>query len=243
MKFEIWLLFFQAVLPVFTTYNLFLQQDDPQIYILHSQMISLLKKLLSKFIKASVIQMHGEELGDVPFENSENHLDISKVFVGLVTRSKLNKKLNEGDVTDRDVKKFYTSVFAFYTTAVSYVLKWFPLHEDVTRDSQFVDFTNKEKCDFSMVCTFVDKYSKLLKFSARELDQVSEEFFDYQAMSKEEIPKEVWDDAVCYEVGEGTNKITYFRMDRIWSHISQMKLPGMDIARFACLFRLLKSYY
>ena len=32
----------------------------------------------------------------------------------------------------------------------------------------------------------------------------------------------------------------YFRMDRIWSHISQMKLPGMDIARFACLFSVAK---
>ena len=72
-----------------------------------------------------------------------------------------------------------------------------------------------------------------MKFSARELDQVSEEFLDYQTMSKEEIPKEVWDDAVCYEVGEGTNRMTCFHMDRIWSHISQMKLPG--IARFARL--------
>lgn len=44
--FEIQLLFFQAVLPVFTTFNLFCQRDDPQIYILHNQMISLLKKLL-----------------------------------------------------------------------------------------------------------------------------------------------------------------------------------------------------
>ena len=35
--FEIPLLFFQAVLPVFTTFNLFLQGDDPQIYILYAK--------------------------------------------------------------------------------------------------------------------------------------------------------------------------------------------------------------
>ena len=46
LMFEIQLLFFQAVLPVFTTFNLF-QRDDPQIYILHSQMLNLLKKLPS----------------------------------------------------------------------------------------------------------------------------------------------------------------------------------------------------
>ena len=196
-------------------------------------MIFLLKKLLSKFDKPTVILMH-EELGKVPFEQPENRLDISRVFIGLVTRSQINKKLDEGDITDRDVKKFYSSVFA---TAVSYVLKWFPFHESVIRDSQFVDFTNKEKFDFSMVCTFIERYPKLLKFSVRELDKVSEEFLDYQAMSKEEIPQYVWDDAACYEVDEATNtnKAKYFRMDRIWSHISQMKLPGLDTARFSCI--------
>jgi len=35
LMFEIQLLFFQAVLPVFTTFDLFLQRDDPQIYILY----------------------------------------------------------------------------------------------------------------------------------------------------------------------------------------------------------------
>ena len=114
-------------------------------------------------------------MGKVPFEQPE---DISRVFIGLVTRSQINKKLDEGDITDRDVKKFYSSVFAFYTTAVSYVLKWFPFHESVIRDSQFVDFTNKEKYDFYMVCTFIERYPKLLKFSVRELDKVSEEFLD-----------------------------------------------------------------
>ena len=29
-------------------------------------------------------------------------------------------------------------------------------------------------------------------------------------------------------------------MDRIWSHISQMKLPGMDSARFAHLYPIAK---
>ena len=31
--FEIYLLFYQAALPIFTTFNLFLQRDAPQIYI------------------------------------------------------------------------------------------------------------------------------------------------------------------------------------------------------------------
>lgn len=41
------------------------------------------------------------------------------LFVGLVTRSEIRKKLEEGDITDRDVKKFYSSVIAFYASAVT----------------------------------------------------------------------------------------------------------------------------
>ena len=198
-------------------------------------MLNLLKKLLLKFIKPAVIQSHKDKLNELAVNDPENQLDTSKLFVGLVTKSEICKKL-EGDITDRDVKKFYSSVIAFYASAVTYVLKWFPLHDAVIKDSRFVDFNKKEECDFSMVCTsFIERYPKLLKFKDRELDKVCEEFLDYQAMSRDEIPKDIWDDAVCYEDSEGSTKVTYYRMDKIWSYISQMKLPGMDIARFANL--------
>ena len=62
---------------------------------------------------------------------------------------------------------------------------------------------------------------------------VCEEFLDYQAMSRNEIPQHVWDEAVCHECGDGSANITYHRMDRIWGYISGMKLPGMDTGRFA----------
>ena len=112
--FEIQLLFFQAVLPVFTTFNLFIQRDDPQIYILHSQMQNLLKMLLSKFIKPATIQVHKDKVSEVAFKDPENQLDASKLFIELVTRLEIHKKL-EG------------------ASAVMYVLKWFPLDDAVCK--------------------------------------------------------------------------------------------------------------
>ena len=52
--FEIYLLFYQAVLPIFTTFNKFLQREAPQIYLLQQQMQLLLSKLLLKFINTAV---------------------------------------------------------------------------------------------------------------------------------------------------------------------------------------------
>ena len=57
------------------------------------------------------------------------------------------------------------------------------------------------------------------------------EFLDYQSMSKDEdeIPKDMWDEAICDEQDDGCNKVTYHRMDRIWSYLGEMKLPGMNM--------------
>ena len=83
---------YQAALPSFTTFNLFLQRDAPQIYILYRQMQSLLKNLLSKFVKPSVIQKFKDDLTNIPFSQSEHHLNESKMFIGLVTGSEVRKK-------------------------------------------------------------------------------------------------------------------------------------------------------
>ena len=45
----------------------------------------------------------------------------------------------------------------------------------------------KRKNDFSMVCTFIERYPKLLKLKDRELDKLCEEFIDYQAMSRDHV--------------------------------------------------------
>ena len=236
--FEIYLLFIQVVLPVFTTFNLFLQRDASQIYIRYCQMQTLLTKLLSKFIKTAIIQSHKESPFDIALSDQENHLDTTKLFIGLVTKSLISKKLEDGDVTESEVTKFYSAVIAFYVSAVRYVFKWFPLAEPIIKESQFLDFDKKEDCDFSMVCTFIERYPKVFTFTSKELDMVHEEFLDYQSMSIDEIPQHVWDKAVCHEhVGPGS-KVTYHRMDRIWGHIADMKLPGTYTARFARLAKV-----
>ena len=240
--FEIYLLFYQAILPVFTTFNLFLQRDAPQIYTLYRQMQSLLKKLLSKFMKPLVIQSFKDNLTSIPYCQSEHHLEESKIFIGLVTGSELRKKLESGDILNNNVREFYASVKAFYVSAMAYMLKWFPFSEAIIRCSEFVDFDQKEHCDFSMVLTVVERYPKLLDFqqSPQEIDKLNEEFVDYQALSRNEVPKEIWEDAACYETGESSDKVVFHRMDVIWSHLTDMKIPGTDVARFGRLSKVAK---
>ena len=236
--FEVHLLFFQAVLlPLISSYNVILLK-----YICYTAKCSLLIKLLSKFIKPNAIQEYRENNNLMDYCDSTHQLEDSKLFVGLITSSTLRKKLHDGNITDRCVRKFYASVRSFYEAAVAYVLKWFPLDENLVRDSKFVDFRTKEQCVFSMVCTFIERYPKILKFNDQELDKLNEQFLDYQALSSEDITKDVWEDAVCYEVNMNSEKITYHWMDLIWSVLAEMKLPGMMSKDFLGYLRLPKWY-
>ena len=52
---EVYLLFFQSVLPDLTNANKFLQREEPLIHVLRLQLTSLLEKVMAKFIKPSSI--------------------------------------------------------------------------------------------------------------------------------------------------------------------------------------------
>ena len=52
---EVYLMFYQSTLPIFTKINLLLQRDSPCIHILYDVMESLLKKLLGRFVTVAAM--------------------------------------------------------------------------------------------------------------------------------------------------------------------------------------------
>lgn len=83
---EAYLMFYQAVLPVFTSFNKFLQRETPFIHVLCEKLDSIVNKLLGKFVKyISVIRDARSEgnLIDADFHSNENQLPDSNIFVGF----------------------------------------------------------------------------------------------------------------------------------------------------------------
>ena len=68
---------------------------------------------------------------------------------------RLQKLLEEGDVTGAQVKKFYNSAQAFYVQAMEYALDNLPLKDDILRNAKFVLFQPRESATFSQVEYFV----------------------------------------------------------------------------------------
>ena len=110
---EVYLMFFQAILPAFTMLNKFLQRDAPCLYLLHDCMQSFVSNIMGKFIKVSVIREakeSGDAIIDLDYTCHDNQLPDSSIFIGIMTRQQLNKLINEGDVDPSYGKKFYSGV-------------------------------------------------------------------------------------------------------------------------------------
>ena len=116
---EVYLLFYQSVLPVFNHFNQFLQREDPCIHLVHECCESLLKKLLVKFVKLSTIKTTAT-LVEVNIDIA-NQLSDDNIFIGFVTRQTLLKLEREGDCSPSDSKKFLLGVRQFYVAAVEYI--------------------------------------------------------------------------------------------------------------------------
>ena len=60
------------------------------IFLLCSQMTAFVKNLLSRFVKPQVIVDCGDSLAKVEFSELSNQLEDKKLYIGMMTKSKLN---------------------------------------------------------------------------------------------------------------------------------------------------------
>ena len=93
---EIYLLFMQSILPTFNYANKFLQREALLIHCLHPQLFSLMKKLLSKFVKPSVLvdsTKNVEGLFSLQYNDSVNQVHDKDLVIGFITNQKVHKLL------------------------------------------------------------------------------------------------------------------------------------------------------
>ena len=121
---ELHLLFFQSVLPIFMNANKFLQREEPLIYLLRPHLMSLFKKLLSKFVEPRIIAAAGSDrVHLVDFES--NQLGDDKLVIGFTCRQLLRRSLEDGSITNQQVSKFYLSVRAFFIVTAKALVPFF----------------------------------------------------------------------------------------------------------------------
>lgn len=101
---EIHLLFFNSALSCFTTFNKFLQRNDPCIQWVYDYMVDLLRVVLGKFLTPGALR-GSSQLSLIDFLNEDLQQPDSSLSIGFITKTTLRKLENEGDVTANQKKK------------------------------------------------------------------------------------------------------------------------------------------
>ena len=99
---EVHVAFFTAALPVFTNYNKFLQRNDPLPHKVLPMTKSLARKIARRFILRDKLPW------DIKInltENEDNYVSLKDVFLGLMTKSKFNDLLENGDISKVQYEK------------------------------------------------------------------------------------------------------------------------------------------
>ncbi|KAL7868500.1 hypothetical protein SRHO_G00098840 [Serrasalmus rhombeus] len=182
---EVYLLFYQATLPTFTSLNLLLQREKPSVFLLYEEMTNYIRKLCGRFLLISALQ--GRAVEDINYTDPSTQLSGQKLNVGFTTRTTLNQLLEAGDVTPQQGESFHQAVLAFLTGAVEYAMAKLPLKESLLKHARFVDVQQRAVCEVNDAAYFVERFPKLLPYQApEEQDKLAEEFQDYPLM---EVPE------------------------------------------------------
>ncbi|XP_039653059.1 uncharacterized protein LOC120557088 [Perca fluviatilis] len=217
---EVYLLFFQATLPMFSTLNLLLQRERSSIFQLHGEMTKFIMKLCARFMKPLALQ--GRQVHDILYKDPLNQLPGEKLNVGFTTRATLNRLLEAGDITPQEVQLFQQAALAFLVRAVEYGINKLPLKEALLKHAKFVDVQQRTECGVEDALYFVDRFQELLPFhQPEEQDKVSEEFLEYQLM---DIPM--------------PQDPTTFNVEEFWGSMSSIKSKVTSLSQFGRLSKI-----
>ena len=166
--------------------------------------------------------------------NPRKQKDPRNIYISLYTKNLLNKLLEQSDISQQKFDSFLEAVRCFYYDTFVYAKEKLPLTDDVLKHSFFVDFTKRATAAIENVFFFVEKFK--LNFSASQLNELDNQFLQYQLLQDKDIPQSVWDEATIVDVGDNTK---YYRMDVLWGHISKIKTCFGHL-QFNLLFKVAK---
>ncbi|XP_061577748.1 zinc finger BED domain-containing protein 5-like [Cololabis saira] len=152
---EVYLLFYEATLPAFSTLNLLLQREKSSIFLLHEEMTKFIRKLCAKFLKLAALQNQG--VHDIQYKDPSNQLPGEKLNIGFITRATLNRLLDAGDITPQQVERFQQAALAFLLRAVEYAMNKLPLRETLLKHAKFVDVQQRTECGVEDALYFVER--------------------------------------------------------------------------------------
>ena len=114
---------------------------------------SCLKKVLGKFIKPQIIAEAIKSCSLVSIYNKDVSSQVTddELVIVYVTKQKVKKLLNDGDISQHKYKLFYEAARNFLVVATEYLLAWSPVQDELLCHATWIDFNCRLEKRFSSV--------------------------------------------------------------------------------------------
>jgi hypothetical protein len=89
---------------------------------------------------------------------------------------------------------------------------------------------------------FVTKLKAVAVISDVKEDAMYDEFCDYKTLTDDKIGRKIWDDAKVVDgYTEDSEEVFHHRMDTLWWHLADMRLPQSSTKRFQHLHKVAEA--
>ena len=152
---EIALLFNQATIPLFTTFNKLLQSEEPVIHIVHEKVTTLAKTQGNRIIKAN--EMQKTAITEIDLANPEVFKETKSIHLGGTTKFTLQRLLNQGDISQAQYDVFKAAQ-EYFKASLEYILKKFPIADEVLRHAKSINVLNRLEAEWESGQFFLTKF-------------------------------------------------------------------------------------
>ena len=179
---EVYLMFYQSVLPLFSNINKTLQSEEPKIHLVKCEVMKFLNSLLGRFMKVEYIS----ELSKDDVIDPTLYLDKEKVMIGFATRAAMRNK----DFLPMEEARIVSGAIQFMQKAYLYGRCHFPLTDPVVEHAAVLQIQNRRSADFQSVLYFIERFPTLKILIGDNVDNIYDQFVAYQLLPDSTFPKE-----------------------------------------------------
>ena len=231
---EIYLNFLHGGLPRLINLNLLRQRSDPIIHFMYDALFDTSVTLLSRFVSPDIVtqyknyKLSNEDIRII-VEDPDYYLPTNTLFVGFLARTQANKLLHDGTISENEYEAFFTACLNFHKTGFLYVLKNFPLDNELLQHARIFNFLN-QKCSFESIQFLVEKLQHYVTFTPHEFFQLEEKVILLRSVTLHDFTESALSEATIRVDIDGDSKI--YRIVILWHYLYMMKIPGTNKSKF-----------
>ena len=102
--------------------------------------------------------------------------------------------MSEGDISQFEYDNFFDACQALHKEAFLYVVKWFPLNDDLLKEVAFLNILDQKSC-FQDILSISKKLEKYIEFTSNELVEMEQEFLLLQSITLDDFDSYVKEEA------------------------------------------------